>query len=439
MNITLALGALALLIAVNGCLSLAEMALVASHKLRLKHRAQAGDRRAAAAWRLAERPDQVFSTIQVGITLVGILAGVFSGATLTGPLAAALARVPGLAPYAGALGATLVVVGVTYLTIVFGELVPKRLAYAHPETLAGLTAPAMLLFMRLCAPLVRFLSLSTRVVVRLLGLSLPAGPTVTEEDLRGLIGEGARLGFLEAAEKEMFERIIRLSDRPVSALMTHRARVVWLDADAPWPEVLATIAATPYTRYPLARGELGEILGVVRGRDLLLEAAAGRTPRLEDHLIRPLFVPESMPALKLVERIKAHEGMHLAFVVDEFGDVQGLVTLSDILEAIVGDIPLPGTQPEPAAIRREDGSWLFDGLLPMDEVRAVLGLPALAPAEAPFQTLAGFILGRLGRIPVSGEFCEENGWRFEIADMDGKRIDKVLVSPRPQEDEPDAS
>lgn len=426
--------AIALLILVNGFFSMAEMALVAARRFRLRAGAQEGRFGAAAAHRLAQEPDNFFSTVQVGITTVGVLTGVFSGATLGEHLTRFFAAQPGLAPYSDVLGVAAVVLPVTFVTLVFGELVPKRLALSRPERLACLMAPFMQALMKLSLPAVWLLSRTTSQVVRLLGSGAAVRPEVTEEDIRAMIGEGARAGVLERAERDMLERIFRFGDRPARVLMTHRSRMVWLNLEASREEILRTIREHPYSRYPVAAGELPEVVGVVRAKDLLVACLEGRRLDLRSHLRQPLYVPETVRGLRLLELFKEHPHLHMALVVDEYGDLQGLLTLNDILDAITGDFPGGATDGESAAVRREDGSWLLDGLMPADEALATVGI---LHGEEPgvHQTLAGFVLRRLGEVPSLGAHFLWRGHRFEIVDMDGGRIDRVLVS----EAEPDGA
>lgn len=414
-----------LLILVNGLFSMAEMALVTARKSRLEARARQGHRGARLALGLLARPDRLLSTVQIGITLVGILTGAFGGAALTQGLDALLQGVPLPASVSQPLALGLVVLGITFLTLVLGELVPKRLAFAHPERLAGLAAPPMALLAAVASPAVGLLSWSTSSVLRLLGVPAEAAQPVTEDDIRALIAEGARLGVVEPPARQMLERVFRLADRTVDTTMTHRTDIVWLDLDAPWEENLRRIAENPFSRFPVARGDLAEPVGVVKAREVLLHGAA---PDLQQLAHPALFVPETQTALGLLEMFKRQPRMHFAFVVDEYGGVEGIVTLNDILEAIVGDLPQEGQAPDDSVVRRADGSWLLDGDLPMQEVAELLELRAEDFPDGAYKTLAGFILTRLGRIPATGEQVAWQGWRFEVVDMDGRQIDRVLVA-----------
>jgi len=422
------IGVVLLCILVNGFFAMAEMALVSANRLRLLARAKAGSRGAAKALKLLDRPESFFPTVQVGITLVGVFTGAFGGATLAEPLAGYFSDIPALAGYAASLGLGVVVAAITYLSIVAGELVPKRLAFAHPERLAVACAPVMSWLMAISAPAVRLLGGSTELVLRLFGMSALPAREMTEEDLRGLLSEAARTGVLEQGERRMVERIMRLGDRRVGLCMTHRLKVRWLDVQASLEHNLRVVADNPYSRYPLAREDISAVMGVVRAKEFLAALAAGETPDLARLAHDPVYVLESTRVLTLLERFRTRPGMRFGVVVDEYGDVQGIITLGDILEAVVGDIPTPDEAGEQAAVRREDGSWLLDGLLPVDEAFDLVGLAAPAPDEA-HRTLAGFVLARLHHAPAMGEVIEHAGWQFEIVDMDGRRIDRVLASP----------
>ena len=417
----------------NGVFALSEIAVVSARKARLRQQANEGSRRAAAALALAERPEKFLATVQVGITLVGVFAGAFAGATLSHPLARQLARVDAVAPYSEAIALALVVLAITYVSLVLGELVPKRLALLAPERVAALVARPMTLLARAAAPLVALLSGSTALVLRLLGARPSSDPPVTAEEIRLLVGEGTAAGAFERAEQQLVERVLRLDDRRLTSLMTPRRRLAWLDAADDAGAIAAKVAAAPFTRFPVARGDLDHCLGYVHVRDLVRPLAAGAPVDLAALLRQPLLVPEGTRPLALLERFR-DSGTHVAFVVDEYGGLDGLITLNDLLTALVGELPARGGTAEPAAQRRDDGSWLVDGTAPLDEVRELLPLPR-HPAEerAAFATLAGLVMHRLGRVARTGDVCEFAGHRLEVVDMDGHVIDKVLVVPPPAE------
>lgn len=413
------------LIGLNGVLALAEIAVVSARKARLQHRAAEGDRRARAALELAENPTQFLATVQLGITLVGILAGAFGGATVAGTLAAQVRRVPGLAPYADVLGLAIVVAVITYLSLVLGELVPKRLALAHPETIASAAAGPMRALARLASPPVWLLSRSTDAVLRLIGVRPSTEPPVTDEEIALLIAQGREAGVFEPAEEQLVRSVFRVADQRVAGIMTPRREVVWLDVESAPEEIEAAVLAGSRSRLPVARGSVDQVVGVVDVREVLSHRLKTGAVDLMAVLKEPLFVPESMPALRLLERFK-QTGARLAIVVDEYGGTQGLVTLTDVLEAIVGVVPTAGEAVEPTVVVREDGSWLVDGMIPVEELEEVLGV-RIELDEHDFNTLGGFVLARLGRIPSTGEQFDYEGFRFEVVDLDGNRVDKVLI------------
>jgi putative hemolysin len=417
------------LIVANGFLAMAEIAIVSARKSRLQQRAEEGDAGARVALELAGAPSHFLSTIQIGITLVGILTGAFGGATLAERLAPELNRVAWIAPHGQALSLALVVVAITYLSLIIGELVPKQIGLQHGERLAAALAPAMRRISRLAGPLVQILSLSTQGVLRLLGVRPSAGASVTEEEIRLMIAQGTDEGVIKPSEQEIVERVFRFGDRSVNALMTPRPDVVWLDLHDAQETIAQKLAAGSHTHYPVAEGQIDRIVGVVNAKDLLSLNLDCRPIDLGSVLRPALFVPESMSALDLLERFKKKR-THIALVIDEHGGFQGVITTSDVLEAIVGDIPSPEEPAEAEIIRREDGSWLVDGKLLADELKELLDLETLPfEEEKNYQTLGGLVMAFLGRIPRSGDFFPWSGFRFEVVDMDGRRVDKVLIQP----------
>jgi len=430
-SVTFELLILLFLLIANGVFAMSEIAIVSARKARLQQWANEGNTKARAALDLANAPNQFLATIQIGITLVGILAGAFGSATLAKELAVVLNDLPLLAPYSQAISFGVVVISITYLSLIVGELVPKRLALNSPERIASAIASPMRGLSHLAYPAVRLLSISTDAVLRLLGIQPTAEPPVTEEEIRVLIDQGTRAGMFEAAEQAMVGRVFRLGDRRVSAVMTPRTEIVWLDRNASPEEIRRTIAESVHSRFVVAQGSLDNVLGVVHAKDLLARSLGTQAIDLFVSLQQPLFVPESMQALALLELFK-QSGTHIALVMDEYGGIQGLVTPSDILEAIVGDLPLPGEQAEPQVVQREDGSWLLDGMVSVDEFKELLHLSDL-PGEDQglYKTLAGFVMMQLGRIPQAAHSFEWEGLRFEVMDMDGNRVDKVLVMPSP--------
>ncbi|AFZ30527.1 protein of unknown function DUF21 [Gloeocapsa sp. PCC 7428] len=418
-----------LLIVANGIFAMSEMAIVSSRKARLQQLANEGNAKARAALKLAESPNNFLSTVQVGITLIGILTGAFGGATIARTLAGYLQQIPGLAPYSQAIAFGIVVLIITYLSLILGELVPKRLALNNPERIAANIATPMRTIAAIVSPAVYFLSASTDFVLRLLGIGPSSEPLVTEEEIKVLIEQGTEAGTFEAAEQDMVERVFRLGDRPVSALMTPRPEIVWLDLEDSLEVNRHRIIDGGHSRFPVCQGGLDNVLGIVPVSDLLARCLSNQPLDLTVSLRQPVFVPESTRGLKVLEMFK-QTGTHIALVVDEYGVIQGLVTLNDILIEIVGDVPSDDDQEEPQAVQREDGSWLLDGMLSIDEFFELFAIKEI-PAEhrGSYQTLGGFVITHLGRIPTASDYFEWQGMRIEVVDMDGNRVDKVLAAP----------
>ncbi len=421
-----------LLILFNGAFVLSEIAMVSSRKARLQQWANEGDSRARAALELANEPKRFLSTIQIGITLVGILTGAFGGATLAEWLAGVLAGSPRLAPYAHAIAFGAVVLAITFLTLLFGELVPKRIGLTHPERIAAFVAVPMRALCWTAAPVTWILNLSSDLVLWLLRLKPSQEPPVTEEELKILIQQGTEAGTFEEAERDMMNRVIRLGNRQVSTLMTPRGEVVWLDIGDPPEEARRKIAGHFHARFPVGRGSLDDIVGIVQSKELLAPSLSGKALDLSAALKPPLYLPEGTPALKALERFR-HSPMHLALVVDEYGGFKGLVTLNDLLASIVGDLDEAALGQGPGAVRREDGSWLVDGMMPVDEFKELFQIARLRrEGKGYFRTVGGFVMMQLGRVPKPADHFQWNGFRFEVMDMDGRRVDKVLVIPPPE-------
>jgi putative hemolysin len=412
------------LVLLNGFFAMSEIAVVSARPARLEALARKG-RGARLALGLARDPGRMLSTVQIGITLIGIVAGAFGGARLAEPLAAGIGRVPALAPFSAEIAYTLVVAAITYLSLIIGELVPKHLALRGPERVAALVAPTIELIARISTPAVWLLETSSRFVLRLLGSEVQPAETVTEEEVRTLIAEGTRAGVFHRHEQEMIERVLRLADRPVRAIMTPRVELVWLDVEAGPDEIARIIRESGHSRFVVGKGSLDEVLGVVHVRGLLDVCLAGRALDLRA-AVRPMpVVPDTMRVSRALEALRQAR-VSMALVVDEYGEVEGVVTAEDVLEALVGDMPEHRLDEEGAIVRRGDGSMLMDGMLAIDEVKLALGLDSV-PEEETYHTLAGFVLAQLGRVPTEGESVAYGGWRFEVVDMDGRRIDKVLV------------
>lgn len=417
------------LLLLNGFFALSEMAMVAARKSRLKNLAKTS-RRAAIALELAEHPDRLLSTVQFGITLVGVFIGAYSGTALGHWLADHLAHWPWLAAYAEEIGIGTALFLITVISIMIGELIPKRLALVAPERIATAVAVPMALLARLASPVVGVLSWMTQRVMHLLGFGKRAGTHVTEEEIRLLVAEGAEQGVIDDAERGMVNRVLKLGERSAASLMTPRTKIVWLDAEAPLADNLAVMRATPYSRYPVMRGSDREVLGVVEVKSLLAHLGQERGFDLFAHLEKPLYVPENTPALNVLDSLREHQAA-LALVVDEYGDLLGMVTLTDVLSAVIGYVASSGDG-NPAVVERDDGSLLLDGSLSLEELRELLGTDELPlPADADFHTLAGLVMAHFGRIPKVGEHFEWRRWRFEVVDLDGARIDKVLLNTLP--------
>lgn len=415
-----------LLVAANGVFAMAELAVVSARRSRLMQRADRGDRKARAALRLADDPNRFLATVQVGITLVGTLAGVFGGATIAENLADRLEQIPALAPYGEAIGLAVVVVAIAYVSLVFGELVPKRLAMGNPERIAANVAGPLNGLSVLGVPVVRLLSHSTDFVLWLLRVKPASGPPTTEEEVHVLLREGTQAGVIEPVEHDMVRRVFRLGDRRASGLMTHASEVVWIDVDDSPEEIQRKVTSSSHSRFPVCEGTLDVILGIVQVKDLLVRGAAGRPFDIRGILKVPLFIYEGMPGLKVLEMFKA-SATQMGIVLNEYGSVEGVLTLNDILEAVVGDLPTEEEAGDQGATRRPDGSWLIDGMLSIEEFKDVLDVDGLPNGD--YHTVAGSVLAHLGRIPQVADAFEWGGLRFEVVDMDGNRVDKVLVTP----------
>ncbi|HMM84203.1 hemolysin family protein [Azohydromonas sp.] len=425
---------LVFLILLNGAFAMAEMGLTAARKARLQVMVETGDGGARAAMALHDDPTRWLSTVQVGITSIGLLNGIVGEAAFAQPLAAWLGTTYGWSEQVAQIVATAgVIVLITYCTIVFGELVPKRLGQMYPEAVARLVARPMLWLSTATKPFVHLLSTSTHGVLRLLGISGNApGASVTEEEIAAQLEEGVGAGVIEAQEHRMVRNVFLLDERQIGSMMIPRAEIVWIDATADAEEVRRVLDEGAHSRYPVCRGGLDDVLGVVSSQRLLRQMVHGQPLSLADQLEPPVFVPETLSGMELLEHFKL-SGAELVFVVDEYGAVQGVVTVRDLLEAITGEFtPAAGDEEEAWAVQRDDGSWLLDGLIPVPELKDRLQLRNLPDEErGRYNTLAGMIMLLLGRLPQVADQVEWQGWRFEIVDMDGKRVDKVMVSPLP--------
>lgn len=424
-----------LLILLNGLFAMAEMALVSSRRARLKHAADQGDKGAKSALALAESPSRFLSTVQIGITLIGVLAGAFGGATISEGVAEWLLHYPRLAAYAEPISIGTVVVAITVLSLILGELVPKRLALSRPESISRVLARPMTLLSKLAAPAVYLLSLLTELVLKLIPMRHGSEPAVTDEEIKLLMQTGTESGHFQPGEKNIVDMALRLGDRRISAMMTPRTQVEWLDLGDPIEENKRKISESHYSRFPVAEGGRRNFIGVVEAKDLLGSILDGRPFDLRAATKPALYIPETAPALKALE-IFRETGKPIALIVDEYGDFQGLVTLEDVLEALVGELQAPDQEDEPSVTEREDGSWLVDGLLAIDELKDRIKLGPLPDEdEATYQTVAGLAMAELRRIPKAGDKFRVAGFEFEVVDMDGRRVDKLLVARLVEDDE----
>lgn len=421
-------GLLLLLILLNGIFAMAEIAVVSSRKARLQTLADQRRHGALVALALQEDPARFLSTIQVGITSVGILSGALGETLLARPLAERLAGLPALAPYAEGIALVLTVVAITYLSVVLGELLPKRLALLSPEAIAASIAPPMQRLAQIAAPLVWLLSCSCDLLLRLLGVRKRDEPPVTDEEIKVLMEQGAEAGVFHESEQALVANVLHLDEQPVGAIMSPRQQVYAIDLDEPPGEQLRRLAESPYSRVLVCRGGLQQVVGVLQRGDLLGPVLQGQALDLQRNIRPPLYVEESASSTGLLESFRRTR-CEFAVVVDEFDDLQGIVTLKDVLTAIVGEIPGTLEDGEPAIVRREDGSWLVDGGMGIERLRAALDIATGFPgeAESAYHTLAGLVMHRLQRVPKVADHFEHDGWRFEVVDMDRTRIDKVLV------------
>jgi putative hemolysin len=416
------------LILLNAVFAMSEMALTASRKARLQVMVETGDAGAQAAMDLHDNPTKFLSVVQIGITSIGVLNGIVGDAAFSAPFATWLQRVFGMHDRAAEISATaMVVVVITFLTIIFGELVPKRIGQLYPEVVARLVARPMEWLSIATRPFVRLLSFCTEGTLRLLGVREGPDRSVTEEEIAASLEEGLDAGVIEEQEHKMVRNVFRLDDRQVGSMMIPRAEIVWLDVAATNDEVLALISDGEHSRYPVCRGGLGDVLGVISAQTLLQQLMQRRELALGEGLQPPVFVPETLSGMELLDHFKVSSAQ-LVFVVDEYGEVQGMITVRDVLEAITGEFTTPSDE-DSWAVRREDGSWLIDGLIPVPELKDRLALESLPEEDrGRYNTLAGMIMLLLGHLPETADSVEWEGWRFEVVDLDGRRVDKVLAS-----------
>jgi putative hemolysin len=423
------------LILLNAVFAMSEMALTASRKARLQVMVEADDAGAQAAMDLHDNPTKFLSTVQIGITSIGVLNGIVGDAAFSAPFARWLNLTFGMHDRAADISATaMVVIVITFLTIIFGELVPKRVGQIHPETVARLVARPMEWLSTIARPFVRLLTVSTEACLRLLGMHNVPERSVTEEEIAASLVEGLDAGVIEAHEHQMVRNVFRLDDRQVGSMMIPRAEIVWLDADATPDEVLRVIANEEHSRYPVCRGGLDDVLGLISAQALLQRVMQDKPLALTEGLLAAVFVPETLSGMELLDHFRASNAQFV-FVVDEYGEVQGMITVRDVLEAITGEFTTPSNE-DSWGVQRTDGSWLFDGLIPVPELKDRLALKALPEEDrGRYNTLAGMVMLLLGRLPRTADAVEWDGWRFEVVDLDGKRVDKVLANLLPRRDE----
>ena len=418
------------LILLNGLFAMSEVALMTARRARLAKLAEAGDSAAAAAVQLGEDPNKFLSTVQIGITSIGVLNGILGEATLARPFALWLISHGVPDGWADNLATALVVVTITYLSIVLGELVPKRLGQLNPEPLARIVSRPMLVLAGIAKPFVKLLSASTQLTLRVLGVRQTGSQAITEEDLHMILEEGSDTGVIEEHEHQMVRNVFRLDDRQIASFMVPRSDVVYFDIDDELASNLARLNTCQHSRFPVLQGGWEHVLGVATARQMLAQTLQGNQLDLTAQLQTPVFVPETLTGMELLEHFKQNAAQ-LAFIVDEYGEVLGIVTLQDVLEAITGEFKTPHPE-ESWAVARNDGSWLLDGLIPIPELKDRLDLPSVPEEErGRYNTLSGMLMLLLGNIPRTGDSCEWEGWVFEVVDLDGLRIDKVLATPKP--------
>jgi putative hemolysin len=417
-----------LLIIVNSVFAMAEIALVSARKARLVPVAEAGNRGAQAALELKADPSRLLSTVQIGVTLIAVLSGTFGEATLGDQLERQLEAHPGFtARYAHVISMAVVVIGISYFSLILGELVPKRIALLHPERIAAALARFMRAVSRVGAPIEWLLSASTDFVLRLLPVRSSGAAPVTDEEISFMLREGVATGHIAHAETAIVEMALRLGDRRASAVMTPRTQIEWVDLDDPEEENRHKIRESPYSRFPVVQGGSQQVIGIVQAKDLLAACLARQPLDLRAATRPPLYLPNTVTVLRVLEVFKT-SGEPMALIVDEYGDLEGLVTPSDILETLVGDIP-GSPEADQRIVRRDDETWLIDGMVGLDELKQVLGISRLPGEDPDFHTLGGYLMARLNRVPMEADRITAGDWRFEVVKMDGRRVDRVLVTP----------
>lgn len=416
------------LILVNGMFAMSEIALITAKRSKLQKLSGEGDKAAEVAVRLGQEPTRFLSTIQIGITSIGILNGIVGQGAFAQPFSLWLQSFGMDREQSGILATALVVISITYVTIVIGELVPKRLGQFNPEGVARLVSRPMLALAAITRPFVRLLSASTDTILRLLGKDPQLAPSVTEEEIHAMLEEGSEAGVIEQQEHEMVRNVFRLDDRQLGTLMVPRADIVYLDVALPLEENIDRVTGSEHSRFPVCQGGLQSLLGVVNAKQLLAQTLKGGLTDFSAQLQPCVYVPETLTGMELLEHFRL-SGTQMVFVVDEYGEIQGLVTMQDLLEAVTGEF-VPRNLEDSWALQRDDGSWLLDGMIPVPELKDTLDLKSVPEEDKGlYHTLSGLLMWLLGRMPVTGDVMEWEGWRLEVVDLDGKRIDKVLASP----------
>lgn len=416
-----------LLIIINGIFAMTEIAVVSARKSKLKQMAEKGDLNAKKALELADNPNRFLSTVQIGITFVGIFAGAFGGKTIAQSLSRFFSQIPIVGIYSELIALLIVVSLITYISLVIGELVPKRIALGNPEKIASFMSKYMQTLSSISSPLINLLSISTDWILKLIRIKPSVEAQITEEEVKMLIKEGARVGIFNLSEKDIVERTFSLSDKKANMLMTPRKEIKWLDITQGSKLNRKTITQNSFSYFPICRENLDRVVGVVRTKEILTNYLTEEKLDLPKFMHKPLFVPESMNAFKVFELFKK-TGIHIALVVNEFGNIEGLLTMTDLLEAIVGDIPTIDEIEETEITKRDDGSWFVDGLVLVDDFKEFFHLRKFPEEKSGiFQTIGGFVMHKIGHIPKAGSSFELDGFRYEVVDMDGNRVDKILV------------
>ena len=418
---------LAFLIVINGVFAMSEIALVTARKSRLQRLAEDGDKSAVVAMRLGEDPTQFLSTVQIGITAIGIMNGIVGEAALAGPLAGVLNQLGLDGKTSSITATTLVVVVITYFSIVVGELVPKRIGQFHAEGVATFMARPIMVLAAMSRPFVFLLSVSTDGLLRLLGKKELDSANLTEEDIHSMLAEGSQAGLLEKQEHEIMRNVFRLDDRQIASLMTPRNEIIYLDIDKPLESSLANLMNSDHSRYPVCRGGLHNTVGIITAKRLLKQRIKGESSSIQDYLQPAIFVPETLTGIKLLEQFR-ESGVQMVFVIDEYGEILGLITLQDVLEALAGEFK-PRDPEDVWGVQREDGSWLLDGLIPIPELKDRLNLKSVPEEQkGKYNTLSGMMMWLIGSVPRTCDVVEWEEWRLEVVDLDGHRLDKVLAS-----------